>query len=354
MKYYFTFLLCWICLIQCTSDKKIIGTWIDPNNLVDADIIRFYDDYFVYVSPWKNKEYDEHKCYYSIRKDSIYMSLPYEYKEVFKYVKNKDSLVFINSAKNSHFCFERYQDNNIMEFFNRKYGQHINLPKIKLEPYGKQYSNPNVFFIDYKNGSAKLFYNNEEQSIDTSLHLNLSLPSDRDLWWEINNICFFDMSTPYNIVRQIKRELAKVSLFSIKYISIDDKNNLYEMTYRIPSLENSTTSKKENRFSFEVYENKLLYNGSNISEVQLMEKLANNMKSFSESICEFYVDDNVSYGYYICLLNAIKQVYYTIRNEYAAKKYGIADYRSVELDENVEADILKQTPMKIIELWHKR
>ena len=340
--------LCFACLIQCTNNKKITGTWILQNDFVNADIIRFSNNHFVYISPYDGTKYSEEcKLFYS--EDSVTLSFQFG-DNSFKFSINKDGLEFVN-AEYDHFYFEQYQDGNILDFFNRKYKRHINLPKIELDKMGRYPGSNNVFFINLEGDTAKLFHNNMEYVIDSLFHLNL--PVQEEDSWDVNNICFFDAATPYYIVRKIKKELAKISLplRRIKYISVNEKNRLCEMNSRIPPLEDTITN-QQYRFSLEVYEDKIIINSNNnISMEKLMDMLSAEIQTSSDFSFEFYIDNNVSYGHYIHFLSDIRQVYHTIRNEYAGKKYNVTDYRLLDRDDLYE--IQEQIPMNYQERWEK-
>ena len=351
MKRLMLFLFCCIYLVQCADNKKIVGTWINRNDFVDAEITRFYDDYFVFVSPYSGEEYEE-KFAYSIVKDSVYLSILWDI-AAYKLVVKKDSLEFIYNEKEASLYVERYQDKNILDFFNRKYEQHIQLPELELYEFNYRRSiQPSVLFVSYQGDTAKLFYNGTALPIDTLLHSKFVSYPDSDRL-TIQNVCFFDTRTPYSIVRLLKKELAKASLTIVKYVTVDAENKLCELPNHLTPLEDFFFSKRGFYFFFEIYENKILNNGRAISIEELNEMFVKAIEAFPYSSCEFYVDDETSYGYYLYVLNAIRLVYDNARNEYAKQQYGVTDYRSIE-DEDILSDIRWNIPMNFKELWNKK
>lgn len=350
-------------LNSCIKEKNpLIGKWIEKDNFTNPMIYEISEDYYVII----NSGVVERK-FYKIKKDTFIYDNYFQIEKL-RFKTNGSLLSFYSSETDSQLSsFEKFSNNNFIDFFNSKKNTSINLPEIHAKNL-KWGTTKNSIVCEYDgNGELIVFRNGELHLIDSLSFLKL-LPNPDDYWTRNNNnLIFCDKNVKLKDFNIVKNELMRGHLTRITYVTQNNNKHLFGIRTGLPFKDNhlpdSLISKYPQPpplpiFDLDCFTSRNILCLVKLDGIELNNKkrswdnlhvlIKEKIKTVRGLVIHVNFDENLKYENYLLKLKKIRNIYYSIRNEYSQEKYNEPNYE--DLENEAIRKVRRKFPMSIREI----
>lgn len=338
-------------LSSCQTTKdRIKGAWIEKDNFENPTTLEINDFSFRITT-------NNHKSekLYHIQNDTFYVSgIDQIYKSIIKIKGDKLELYEIDSLQPAN-IFERNTYENIVGYFNSKKRTSIELPRLKLDFQGPDYSNyPNSLFADYINGELVIYINGELHELNDTSYLTLAKNK-----WETKYQLFVGKDIKVGDLNAIKTELRKAQINSIGYATISSNGVIKNIGTLIPPIDSISgmllpspppikARSGQKNIIIQITAETLIINKDSVQKENFLGTLKNLIKSDNNAVLNVIFNKQLNYETYINYFFEIQTAYFELRNEYSKTIYKNDDYLELEYEEIQK--IRSQFPMNIHEI----
>ncbi len=332
----------------CDNKNKIMGKWIEVDNFQDYVTLNIGE--FTYQ--FRNDNWSGERLYY-IDRDTIFNNgINKINKSIYKVEDGRLSFYEMDSVIPT-ITYERNIYKDLVDYFNTKKNASIQLPQLNIEQEHYEESYENTLYADYKNNELKFYINGNLHDKNDTSYLNLySLKKTKSQF-------VIDKELPIRELNQIKTELRKAQMNSIKYAVYNQKDSISHVGFLLPPVElpglplppvmpERFENAKIKNIVIEIYSDSLHVNTSKVNSAIFKEEVKKLIKEKKYGVIRLYCNESLKYKTYINYLYEIQKAYYELRNELASEKYNIDSYLDLDRDEMNE--VRNTYPMKIHEI----
>ncbi|MBN2881449.1 hypothetical protein JXM83_05360 [Candidatus Woesearchaeota archaeon] len=329
---------------SCIHKNPLIGTWIEQDNFINPAIYEIKQDYYrILNGPFPGQRI------YKVKKDTFMFDNFFELEKI-RFKIKEDELLFYSVDSDSLLSkFERNVYRNFIDYFNVKKNTAIMLPVLE----SKQISwDENINTIVFNNeDSCSVFFNGENIKFDSLTYLKFFPTVDEYLYGVDNNLIFCDSRLKLHELDKLKIELQKARRNRITYVTQDSLNNLMGLRVILPYLESNIPDSLKSKyppppppptFNLEDFHsenilckidsNKIVLNNQEVSPEKLYSITREKIQTIKGFVAHVYFDEKMDFESYLKELSALREVYYSVRNEYSHNKFNVPNYEDLESD----------------------
>ncbi len=348
---------------SCINKNPLIGTWIEQDNFINPAIYEIGQDYYrILNGPFPGQRI------YKVKKDTFMFDNFFELEKV-RFETNEDELRFYSVDNDSLLSkFERNVYRNFIDYFNVKKNTAIMLPVLE----SKQINwDDNINTIVFNNeDTCSIFFNGENSKLDSFTYLKFYPSVDYSEYVVENNLVFCDYRLKLYELDKLKIELQKAHKNRIIYVTQDSLNNLMGLSVFLPYIESNIPDSLKSKYplpppppppptiNFEDFNsenilckidlNKTVLNDNEVSPEKLDSITREKIQTVKGFIMHVYFDEKMDFESYLKKLSALREIYYSVRNEYSLNKFNEPNYE--DLDSEKLREIQNLFPMRIREI----
>ena len=354
--------------ISCGNNREINGFYYGKNGEIPV-LVNYNQGYYInyFAIPYDTSSYKRTGDEYHFKMN--YYNLDYNLRIVQKgqilnyYLNDSDTLLYkLQKSKSSNYILDQLDDKEIK----------IDLPSGngKTEILGHEFRIHNPLYITKDGKDVLVNFNNKTTFLNENFYQTLN--SEQTIHRPFPITLIADQNLPIKELKNLQNHLKiagyeKINfiLFSKDYEKVNyftrriqpySKTEIYESTLQRqdyppipPTLISENNQKSKEELVIQHVQNNWKLNNSPIRQLDLMDQIANKIKSNPDLTLINSINFESTYKEYIEVLDVINTIYSRLRKEYLKEKYG-SDYIDIYNHKNkiVEAEI--KYPIRLVDM----